>query len=158
MIVSASSSSVGAFSTLIDKLNQPSLNGSEFAAPRPANDGQKQFDARLAARLDAHPSKAEVGPWPDFSARRAPPAQPGPVFANDADVTRLSPRVTHPQPAPVSTSTRAPTQFIAAADPLAADKFLDDLESWLTQAKCSKRSQPSAVFTRPSTPKSEPSR
>jgi len=89
MIVSASSSSVGAFSTLIDKLNQPGLNGSEFVAPRPANDGQKQFDARLASHLVDHPSKAHVGPWPDFSVRRAS-AQPDPV------VTRPSPLKSDP--------------------------------------------------------------
>ncbi len=98
--MSASSSAVGAFSTLIDKL-QPGLNANEFVAPRPANDGQKQFDARLAA----HPSKAQV-----------------------------------------------------RVDPLAAEKFLDDLDSWLTQAKRSALAQPSAVVTRPSTSKSNPSR
>lgn len=102
--MSASSSAVGAFSTLIDKLSQPGLNASEFVAP-PANDGQKQSDARLAAHLVVHPSKAEV-----------------------------------------------------AADPLAAEKFLDDLDSWLTQAKRSTRSQTSAAVARPSTTNPKSSR
>jgi hypothetical protein len=94
MIVSGSSSAVGAFSTLIDKLNQPGLNGNEFVAPRPANDGQKQFAPTLAACLAAHPSKAQAGPWPDFSVRRVPPAQPDPVVTrpstSKSDPSRFS--------------------------------------------------------------------
>jgi hypothetical protein len=54
------------------------------------------------------------------------------------------------------TSTRAPTPFSPAADPLA--EVLNDLESWLTQAKRGVRSQTLAVVPRPSIPKPDLSR
>jgi hypothetical protein len=160
--LSIPSGSGGAFNTFIDQISRPALNGPGNISFPDKNDADEIFDAKLAARLaqPARPqtiSQSAFEPPVDLPARLALARHPDAAPTASAEVTRLSPQAGN---LPVVEPACLPTSAAAApaGDVLAGEKFLDELESGLMQGGRSTRSQTAAFLTRPSNPKSDPSR
>jgi len=130
--LSASSSSGGAFSRVIDQVNKPASQAEGPAASSSAPGQQDVFSAELAARLAA-PARPDNSSRPDIAALSKLAAQLG------QPALRASPSASSPNP------------LGPAADALAGDRFLYELEQWLSDASYAAAHRTSGFSLRPST-------